>query len=373
MIKIFLLFITIFVSGCFPNTEDEISKPQLGSLNIKYYSNKSVNSLDVPPDLTSPENERSFRLSEYVDIKESTVNLSTKDVKEEKILSSILNIDVFQDGKRKWLQLEKKPEILWDLVKEFLTLEGFAIKKTNKKIGLMETDFLENRPDIPDRNIGVIRSLIREATNQSYILPVLDKYRVRIEPLPNGKGSKIFLTLQSIKEVTTKPGQKDENTIWQTKETDQSIETEMLLRLMVFLGGDKSNSIEKIINAQKNKSINAQVKEDINGYAKIVFNHNFIDSWDNFSWALDKIDLKFDIDDKDLFERAIYINIARTSDKGIFSSMFGDDAIRQTYQLLFKSISPKVTEVYFNDLLERSDQETKQFSFELFEKIVKIF
>jgi len=372
MIKIFLLFVIIFVSGCFTSNENEISKPQLGEIDIKYYSNKSVNSLEVPPDLTSPDYQNSFRLSEFVkDLKEKNVNLSDTNNENVRIFSDLNDIQVNSDGYRKWITVNQGPEIAWDLVREFFKLEGFKIEKTNKKLGLMETDFLENRPDIPEQSLGIIRSMIRKATSQSYILPILDKYRARIEPTKDRTKSNIFITLQSIEEVLTNSGKEDENTIWQSKPKDEAIETEMLLRLMAFISGDKAGSIEKIIQAKKTNNIKAVVGDSINGYAKISFNLNLLETWDNFSWAIDQ--LQIDIDDKDLKERAFYLNAARTSDKGIFTKLFGDDAVKKTYQISFKEISSNKTEIYFNDISEGNESETKEYSYDLFKSIALQF
>jgi len=326
----------------------------------------------VPPDLTRPEYQKSFRLSEYVeDVKERTVNFSNEKNIETKILPHSSDVKVNSDGRRKWITVNKNPEITWDLVREFFKLEGFKIEKSNKKLGLIETDYLENRPDIPEQSLGIIRSMIRKATQQSYILPILDKYRARIEPTEDRKKTNIFISLQSIEEVLTNTGKEDENTIWQSKPKDINIETEMLLRLMTFISGDKAGSIQKIIQAKSTKQINASVKKGINGYSKLTFNLNFLDTWDNFSWAIDQLDI--DIEDKDLREKTFYINEARTTDKGIFTKIFGEDAVKKVYQLRIKEEAINQTEVYFYDISEENAQETKDFSYDFFTRIAKTF
>jgi len=57
MIKISTtIFITsIFLGGCFSSNVTEEKLPELGQMKINYYANKSVTSLEIPPDLTSPE------------------------------------------------------------------------------------------------------------------------------------------------------------------------------------------------------------------------------------------------------------------------------------------------------------------------------
>jgi len=248
-------------------------------------------------------------------------------------------------------------------------LEGFAIKKSNKKIGILETDYLENRPDLPEQSLGMIRSFIQSVTSQSYSLPVIDKYRFRIEPVDNYTKSHIFISLSSMKEIIDPNATISGNTTWIEKEPDIELETEMLLRFMQFLGGDKIKSIEKIVEAKETNLISANVAKGINGYSKMVFKNNFLDTWDAVSWILDKENVN--LEDKDLKEKTFYVKMARTSDKGIMTYIFGDDAIEMTFQLQLKSIGEETTEVYFNDISELNEQETKNFSFEFFQNLLR--
>jgi len=104
MIKI-TLFVTpfiFFLSGCFSTDSNDKTIKQdrieLGNIKINYYSDKSVSSLEVPPDLTSPDYQNSFRLSELVtDIKNNTVNLSdgiNSDENDQKVLTTYNDIVV---------------------------------------------------------------------------------------------------------------------------------------------------------------------------------------------------------------------------------------------------------------------------------------
>jgi len=377
MIRIYLLLlISLFLSGCFSDKQKQTIKEnriELGDIKINYYSDKSVTSLEVPPDLTQPSYENSFRLSELVtDVESNTINLTNKEIekKEEKVFVTPADIKVKKSGNRRWLIVNKKPQVVWDLSRQFLKENGFVIKKSNKKTGIMETDFLENKPKIPSKSLGVIRSFLEEIDNVSYTLPIVDSYKVRIEPLDSGNKSEVHLSIFSMAEVISGTG-KDETTFWQASEKNYALETEMLYSLMLYLGGDSANARERIVNAQEEGKITVSLDDGLNGYAKLQFRLNMIDAWDNISWALS--DLNVILEDKDIKEKTFYIRVARTSDKGIMSKIFGEDAIFNTYQLQLKEISPMLTEVYFNDVSEINETETKQFSYEFLGKIQKLF
>lgn len=371
-----LVLLSLTLTGCFSlNEKEEVKNTGLGERDIKYYSNKTVTSLEIPPDLTKPSSQNAFKLSEYVsNLQEDTISFSDKD-NATKEASSILrtpsNVEVKRSGERRWLIVDKKPDAVWNLSKSFFKSHGFAIKKTNKKIGLMETDFLENHPEIPDKSVGLIRSMLKKAVAARYALPIVDKYRIRIEPtLETGKTA-VYLSLTSMEEVITKAGQDDENTIWQSKPKDQALETEMLYRLMTFLGSDHAVTREKILQAKEEQQLTVTVAKGVGGYAKLIFSLGRYDTWDNVGWALDQLNV--DVEDKDIKESSFYINIARTKDKGIWSRLFGDDAIKKSFQISVKQIDSNLTEVYFNDLFEENEQATIDFSYEFLGNIAKQF
>ena len=364
MTKIFVISIFgLILSGCFNSEEDNLKDNELGQIPINYYSNKSVTSLEVPPDLTKPDMQKSFRLSEFTKgAKQSYVNFTNKDVIEgDAIMRTPTNIDVKRSGQRRWLEVSKPSKDVWNLVKEFLKEEGFAIEKINLKTGIIETDFLENRPDIPDQSVGLIRSMIKKATGQSYTLPTIDKYKIRVEPI-NENLTEVYLSLSSMQEVVKFDPQfmagSEEQTIWQNKAKDIALETEMLLKLMVYLGGQ--NSKEKIIQALEEKSTEVKLLPALNGYYKLSFNKDFLETWDLMSWAIDQVDVS--LEDKDLNERAFYINAVRTADQGIMSRIMGGEAIKRTFQISLRNLDKNNTEVFFNDISEENEEETKSFS-----------
>jgi len=174
-----------------------------------------------------------------------------------------------------------------------------------------------------------------------------------------------------MEEVLTKAGSDDENTIWQSRPKDQVLETEMLYRLMTFLGSDHAVAREKIIQAKEDQKLTVALSKGVNGYAKLTFSLNQYDTWDNMGWALDQ--LSVDVEDKDVKEGSFYINVARTEDQGLWSRMFGDDAIRKSFQILVRQTQGNETEVYFNDISEENEQATIDFSHEFLGNIAKQF
>lgn len=379
MMKIAFLnfFLALMITGCADSVIDssENLKREIdpGNVPMNYYADKTVKSLVVPPDLTKPSVQNSFRVSEFVsDINENIIDFSgSEKTKDEvtKILEKNSEISVQRSGQRRWLLVNKDSDLLWETTKDFFKQQGFNIKKSDKKIGIIETDFLENFPEIPEQSLGFFRSFLSKSLTARYTLPIIDKYRVRIEPV-NENQTEIHLSLFSMQEKLAQSGNV-ESTLWEAYDKDVALETEMLYRLMVFISGDQVGSREKILAAKEDRKIKAEVLDNFNGYAKLRINASILDAWDNISWALDQLNI--DIEDKDIKEKSFYINTVRTSDIGFMSKLLGTEALVKTYQLLVKSVDQNSSEVFFGDISGLNEQETKEFSYEFLNKIQKLF
>lgn len=374
--KLSIILLALSLGGCISLGGDDKEEKQtgLGERDIKYYSNKTVTSLEIPPDLTKPSSQGAFRISEYVkNVHEDVVSFTKVGVEtnSKTTLKNKDDVQVKRSGDRRWLIVKKSPEDVWNLSKSFLKQNGFIIKKSNKKIGIMETDFLENHPEIPEGSLGMIRSALRGALKTSYTLPIVDKYRIRIEPIDGGVSTEVYLSLTSMEEVLTSAGAAEENTIWQSRPKDRDLETEMLYRLMTFLGSDRANAKAKILSVEAKKEIIVKLSKGVGGYSKLIFSLDRGETWDYMNWALDQ--LNTDVEDKDIKEGSFYINIARTEDKGFLTRLFGDKYVQKSFQILVKQTDTQITEVYFNDLSEENEQATIDFSHEFLGNIAKQF
>ena len=378
MIKIIpLIFSMFFLSSCFSLQEekkkdDKIQAYEPGSIPLNYYADKTVKSLTIPPDLTQPNFEESLRISEYVSgIEENFINFSDSEkVKDKftKILAKSSDVIVQKTNNRKWLLIKKEPDQIWEISKDFFKNLGFPIKKSNKKIGIMETDFVENYEEIPSKNLGFIRGYIQKALAARYSLPIIDKYRVRIEPTEDNF-TEFHLSLFSMQEKLAKSGN-IETTIWEPYEKDVNLETEMLYQFMLFLSGDEVKARQKIVEAKEQKKTVVSYSENYNGFAKLLFNSDMLTTWDNMSWALDQMNI--DIEDKDIKEKSFYLNLF-AREESLLTRLLGNDALIRTYQILLKEVDKNNTEVIFNDVSGENEIETKNYSHKFFKKIQQLF
>jgi len=333
------------------NITDPVKKIGLGSRVLNYQADEKVVSLIIPPDLTKPSIQGAF--SEVIEVSNN-----------DNVIKKIQNVEVMRDKYRRWLVVDLPPSEVWSLSKEFFRSYNFKIKKENQKIGILETDYLEIDTVVPDKSLGAIRASLAKVLQTKYGLPIADKYRIRIEPIENQNKSEVYLTLSSIGEVVS-----GVTRVWQPREKDVELETEMLLKLMVFLGNDQVEAISKIQSNVASDETIASVIISESGYATLIFPYNKKQSWSYLGWALDELGI--DVDDRDSLEGSYFIK-ANTK-KGLLSKMLGAMDKQKTYQLIVKESEDSQTSVIFVDLSEENEGDTRDYSIELFNNIASKF
>ena len=345
-----IVLISLFLVSCSKVT-DPVKEIGLGSRDINYQADEKVDSLIIPPDLTQPNALQA--LTEVEKLADNT-----------QVVQRVQNIEIKRDKYRRWLLVDLPPSEIWTLSKEFFRSYGFNIETENQKIGLLETDYLEIETQVPDKSLGAIRAALSKALKTQYGLPIADKYRIRIEPIDNPMKSEVYLTLSSIGEVVS-----GATRVWQPREKDVELETEMLLKLMVFLGNDRSDAVSKIQSNTNENSVDVVVELSETGYAALMFPFDKKESWKLLGWALDE--LSIDIEDRDQIEGSYFINV--TPNKGFFSKLLSVASVTKTYQLILKEDINSQSRVIFVDLSEENDEKTMSYSAELFDQIASKF
>ncbi|MEJ6004540.1 outer membrane protein assembly factor BamC [Paucibacter sp. AS339] len=145
-------------------------------------------------------------------------------------LNAAGDVQLERDGADRWLRTSLTPEQLWPQLREFWQERGFELTKEVAEIGVMETNWNENRAKLPQ---DIIRSTIGKVFDGFYSTGEKDMFRTRVERSSKG-GSEITISHRGMQEVYTGP-QKD-NTAWQSRPSERELEAEMLSRLMLKLG-----------------------------------------------------------------------------------------------------------------------------------------
>ena len=205
-----------------------------GTSGIDYKSAERGNALEIPPDLTRLDTNTRYNVpgdaSAAAFQAQRAATEATSGTVQNVASDQIGDVQIRREGNQRWLVVPRKPQQLWNPVKAFWENNGFALTTDDPRLGVMETDWAENRANIP---MDPVRRLLGKAFDSVYSTGELDRYRTRIESNASG-GTNIFVTHRGMEEVLT--GREKEVATWRSRPNSPELENEMLRRLMVSLG-----------------------------------------------------------------------------------------------------------------------------------------
>jgi len=299
---------------------------------VDYKGAVKAPSLTVPPDLTQlPRDSRyatpgtSVTASGYQSAVQSSPATSIA-------VASIGDVRLERAGNQRWLVVDRPADKLWDEVKSFWQESGFALTKEESQLGILETDWAENRAKLPQ---DFIRRTIGKFLDNLYSTGELDKFRTRLERNAAG-GTEIYISHRGLVEVF-----KDEEkikTAWQPRPTDAELETEMLRRLMVKLGVSQEQSRLQVAAAQPKFTARLDI---LDGQSIIRIDEGFDRAWRRVGLSLDRTG--FTVEDRDRSQGTYFVRYVEPDlnkqEPGFFSRMFGSSAkvsTPQKYRILVR-------------------------------------
>ncbi len=232
--------------------------------------------------------------------------------------STLGDVRIERDGNQRWLVVNRPADQLWGPVRDFWQENGFLLALDQPNLGIMETDWAENRAKIPQ---DFIRNALGKALDSFYSTAERDKFRTRLERTPSG-GTEIYISHRGMMEVYS--NERKDQTVWQPRPTDPELEAEFLRRLMVKLGVPQEQSKALIASgAVKPTSRVATV-----GNVPVVqIDEGFDRAWRRVGLALDRTG--FTVEDRDRAQGIYFVRYvepnADKKDPGFFAKLFSRD------------------------------------------------
>ncbi len=126
------------------------------SKRIDYKSSASAPSLEVPPDLTTPQYDDRYAVTTASGLAAQTAARP----KQSDLLPTNPEARIAREGNERWLVVKATPEQAWSTVRKFWTDTGFVIATEQPAVGVMETDWAENRAEVPQGSVPQVRRQI---------------------------------------------------------------------------------------------------------------------------------------------------------------------------------------------------------------------
>ncbi|HYP84015.1 outer membrane protein assembly factor BamC [Variovorax sp.] len=264
----------------------------LESDKIDYKSSGKAPSLDVPPDLTQLTRDNRYAIPGNGPVSANALRAGQANAPgAPTAIQSAGDVRMERSGTQRWLVVNRAPDQLWDSIRDFWQENGFLLTTDQRDLGIMETDWAENRAKLPQ---DIIRSTLGKLIDSVYSTGELDRFRTRLERTPSG-GTEIYVTHRGMEEVYSN-STKDQ-TVWQPRPADPALEVEFMRRMMVKLGVSQEQS--KAMTA----STGAQVQPrratvtTVDGLPAVQVNEDFDRAWRIVGLTLDRTG--FTVEDRD--------------------------------------------------------------------------
>jgi len=214
-----------------------------------YKQSRTEEPLEIPPDLSSATIEDALVVpggtppttySEYASGDQTKPAPGTTGV-----LVQPENLRIERSGDKQWLVAQASVEAVWPKVRDFWLQNGFLLTMDDPAVGILETEWAENRADIPQ---DIIRGTIGKALDFLYSSPTRDRFRIRLERA-SADSTEIFISHRGMEEVVQGSSQNETGTIWTPRPSDPELEAEMLKRLMVFMGATEATAAAQAAQA----------------------------------------------------------------------------------------------------------------------------
>ncbi len=288
---------------------------------VDYKSATRAPTLSVPPDLTQLARDNRYAIPGGA-VTASSYQLGQSSPSLPVALTSLSDVRVERAGNQRWLVVKRPADQLWEPVKDFWQESGFLLVQDQSNLGIMETDWAENRAKIPQ---DFIRSSIGKLFDSLYSTSERDKFRTRLERTPSGD-TEIYISHRGMVEVytssTTSPSSKDSATIWQPRPADPELEAEFLRRLMVRLGVSQEQS-KAVLAAGTPKSVARA--STANGQPVVLIDEEFDRAWRRVGLSLDRTG--FTVEDRDRAQGTYFVRYVEPnmdkSEPGFLSKIFG--------------------------------------------------
>jgi outer membrane protein assembly factor BamC len=297
---------------------------------IDYKATTTLPPLEVPPDLTAPPRDSRYALPEA---RSATLSGYQQERKEQArtghdgVLPQVEQMRVVRDGNVRWLVVQQPAEKVWPMVREFWQERGFLIRHEMPEAGVLETDWAENRANLPQDGI---RRLLGKFVDQVYSTSERDKFRTRLERTADGRGTEIFISHRGMQEVYTGGAERgnEGQTVWEPRPADPGLEAEFLRLLMVRLGSTEERAKLALNNAEPQPD-RAQIVKRSDGSEALQVNEPFDRAWRRVGLALDRVG--FTVEDRDRQNGLYYVRYAdpesemalKDAQRGFFSRLFG--------------------------------------------------
>jgi len=314
------------------------------SKKIDYKSTSSAPALELPPDLTTPQYDERYSVT-------TASGLAAQGANRPRGPDSIApnttaDARIVRGGTERWLVVNTTPEIAWNTSRQFWNEVGFVLAVEQPTLGIMETDWAENRADMPSDFLRGTIGKYLDIFGNTY---KRDKFRTRIERGSEPGTVEVYVSHRGAEQV---PTTKIDNVspaafVWAVTPPDPGLEAEMLSRLMIKFGTPAPQAAAAVQAAMSATGPErARLEKSSDGITQLIVDDTFDRAWRRVGLALDRVG--FTVVDRDRSRGTYFVRYANPEtdlkkDRGFLDKLaFWKEDVQKTeqYRITVAAVAP---------------------------------
>ena len=308
------------------------SMPSLGK-KIDYHTVGTAPALELPPELTAPQYDDRYNVATASGL---AARAATKPKADQVAVNATPDARIAKSGNERWLVVRSTPEDVWKVTRQFWLDNGFTLSVEKPDTGVMETDWAENRADIPN---DFIRSTIGKYFDAFYNTYKREKYTTRIERGTEPGTVEVYISVRVMEQVPTQTDNSGGKSgfAWGLMPPNPGLESQFLGRLMMRFGVPESQATQMATATGSTAPPDrARLEKSATGANQLVLDDSFDRAWRRVGLALDRIG--FTVVDRDrskglYFVRYLNPDLDPKKDEGFLSKlMFWRDTTEKPEQ-----------------------------------------
>ena len=282
---------------------------------VDYKSAGKAASLDVPPDLTQLSRDTRYAVPGGP-VTATGFNIGQTNQGVPVAARTVGDVRIERLGNQRWIVVKRPADQILPVIRDFWQESGFLITFDQPALGILETDWAENRAKLPQ---DFIRATLGKVFDSLYSTGERDRFRTRLERTAAGE-TEIYVSHRGMIEVYSSNSQKDQ-TVWQPRPADPELEAEFLRRIMVRLGVGQEQS-KAMVAAGVTKATSRVAM--VNNVPVLEVEEPFDRAWRRVGLALDRTG--FTVEDRDRTQGVYFVRYvapnADRQEKGFFGKLF---------------------------------------------------
>ena len=290
---------------------------------IDYKSDSRAPALEVPPDLTTPQYDDRYNVTTASGYAAQSVNRPR--AVEGIAVNATADARIVRAGNERWLVVSATPMDAWNTMRKFWMDTGFVLAVEQPTLGIMETDWAENRIGMPSTLVEGIVGKIGDFFMSSY---KRDKFRTRLEEGTEPGTVDIYISHRGAEQVPTTliDNRTPAAFVWAVVPPNPGLEAEMLGRAMLRFGAPTQTAAAAVQAVTTGPgSERARLERQAGGSYQLVVDDGFDRAWRRVGLALDRVG--FTVVDRDRSKGTYFVRYAdpeasgATKEKGILDKL----------------------------------------------------